>query len=220
MKSFIQFIKELLDLEEATFSRMGPTSELSQGGLRDFSKPYPNLPVRRYKFLNQGNSRATGPVETGSYSYSKPREFIPGLSKGGVTIGSGTFAGPESLTAMYAARSKDFVRHTDPATGEDVVTYNEKDKPAVMKARAVVSTWSGRDASKANFNPTNNGDEVMSANAGRPTKQKVVNSIDYMRQNGLRVDFHPDLQQHIANLRDQGIDYTSEGKGLQPKEEN
>ena len=219
MKSFIQFIKELLDLEEATFSRIGPTSELSQSGARDFSKPYPNLPVRRYKFLNQG-TRATGPVETGSYSYSKPREFIPGLPKGGVTTGSGTFAGPESLTAMYAARSKDFVRHTDPETGEDVVTYNEKDKPEVMKARAVVSTWSGRDASRANFKSTNNGEEVISANAGRPTKQRVVNSVDYMKQNGLRVDFHPDLQQHIANLKGQGIDYTSEGKGLQPKEEN
>ena len=193
MLSFLEYLEEVFQRIDTNLRRPG-------GRLTDFSKKQPTTAYR--KTPGGEESGRVGPSHTGGWNSSRVKYKRM----------KATYAGEPEFTAPYAAtRGVPFTTHNDPDTGKSVVTFDKKDEKAVRNNRPTLSTWSPRDAKRANFK-TSAGDEVRSSTPGRPTSQKIINDpVKHMQDQGHEVRFVDDIKAHRQDLINKKVPHGAEG---------
>ena len=191
MLSFLEYLEEI-------FQRIDTGLKRRNNRLTNFST---NQPTSAYRKTPGGEeSGRVGASHTGGWNPSRVKYKRI----------KATYAGKPEFTAPYAAkRGVPFTTHQE--NGKNIITYDKKDEKAVRNNRPILSTWSDRDAKKANFK-TSAGDEVRSKTPGRPTSQKIINDpVKHMQDQGHEVRFVDDIKAHRQDLQNRGIEHGAEG---------
>ena len=118
---------------------------------------------------------------------------------------TGLFAGEAHTAAQYSVpKATKYTQHWDDKGS--VLTFDQKDKEKIQKHRPVLSTFK-----KSRFKRLDTG-EHFSENPGQPVRQTTIkNPIRFMQQQGHRVQFVSNIEDHKKSLEKNNIHHDSQG---------